>query len=120
MTAQPKFPTINPENVQIPAGKTFEQWLEGQIVRYSTRIPDWDALKFQADYDPKYRRAQLRYVGTGGTGVDSDAHIGYAQCCRIIDPITDKSNHFFRIFLEGFKLFHFIFRKEPSKCRINS
>ena len=35
---------------------------------------DWDALKFQADYDPKYRRAQMRYVGTGGTGVAKDVN----------------------------------------------
>ena len=28
---------------------------------------DWGDVSFQADYDPKYRRAQMRYVGTGGT-----------------------------------------------------
>lgn len=38
----------------------------------ATRRYDWDALKFQADLDPKYRRAQMRYVGTGATGVASD------------------------------------------------
>jgi len=42
--------------------------------RHSTRKYDWNALKFQADYDPKYRRAQMRYVGTGGTGVAADAN----------------------------------------------
>lgn len=72
MTEHAKFPTINPEDVKVPDGKTFEQWLEKCVVRYATRTPDWDALKFQADHDPKYRRAQLRYVGTGGTGVDHD------------------------------------------------
>jgi mannose-6-phosphate isomerase-like protein (cupin superfamily) len=40
----------------------------------STRRYDWDALKFQADFDPTYRRAQMRYVGTGGTGVSSDSN----------------------------------------------
>ena len=40
-----------------------------RIARYETRTYDWDALKFQADFDPKYRRAQMRYMGTGGTGV---------------------------------------------------
>ena len=53
-------------------GQTFAQWLESRVARYATRRYDWDALKFQADYDPKYRRAQMRYMGTGGTGVASD------------------------------------------------
>lgn len=56
------------------AGQTFAQWMDSRVARYATRRYDWDALKFQADYDPKYRRAQMRYVGTGGTGVASDAN----------------------------------------------
>jgi len=48
--------------------------MERRVARLTTRTYDWDALKFQADYDPKYRRAQLRYVGTGGTGVAEDAN----------------------------------------------
>lgn len=48
--------------------------METRIARYSTRKYDWDALKFQADLDPKYRRAQMRYVGTGATGVASDVN----------------------------------------------
>lgn len=54
------------------SGQGFEQWMESRVARYATRRYDWDALKFQADYDPKYRRAQMRYVGTGGTGVAKD------------------------------------------------
>ncbi len=54
-------------------GQTFAQWLEGRVARFATRRYDWDALKFQADYDPTYRRAQMRYMGTGGTGVASDS-----------------------------------------------
>ena len=53
-------------------GQSFAQWMEGRVARFQTRRYDWDALKFQADYDPKYRRAQMRYMGTGGTGVASD------------------------------------------------
>ena len=52
--------------------KSFAQWLESRIARFETREYDWDALKFQADFDPKYRRAQMRYMGTGGTGVKAD------------------------------------------------
>jgi mannose-6-phosphate isomerase-like protein (cupin superfamily) len=55
-----------------PEGASFAHWMDGRVARLSTRRYDWDALKFQADYDPSYRRAQMRYVGTGGTGVASD------------------------------------------------
>jgi mannose-6-phosphate isomerase-like protein (cupin superfamily) len=55
-------------------GQSFAQWMESRVARKSTRSYDWDALKFQADYDPRYRRAQMRYVGTGGTGVAKDSN----------------------------------------------
>ena len=55
-----------------PGSADFGQWLETRVARHSTRRYDWDALKFQADHDPRYRRAQMRYVGTGATGVASD------------------------------------------------
>jgi quercetin dioxygenase-like cupin family protein len=48
------------------------QMLESRVARLSTRTFDWNALKFQADFDPKYKRAQMRYVGTGATGVAAD------------------------------------------------
>ena len=66
------YPEIKPDNVVIPKDQTLGDWLKTRIARYDTRSPDWDALKFQADFDPKYRRAQLRYIGTGGTGIDTD------------------------------------------------
>lgn len=56
------------------SGQSFEQWMESRVARRASRRYDWDALKFQADYDPKYRRAQMRYVGTGGTGVAKDTN----------------------------------------------
>ncbi len=55
-------------------GQSLSQWMESRVARFSTRRYDWDALKFQADYDPSYRRAQMRYMGTGGTGVASDSN----------------------------------------------
>lgn len=58
----------------VPTGQSLEQWITGRIARYETRTLDWDALKFQADFDPKYRRAQMRYMGTGGTGVSKDSN----------------------------------------------
>ena len=53
-------------------GDDLARTMTERVARYATRRYDWDALKFQADLDPKYRRAQMRYVGTGGTGVDAD------------------------------------------------
>ena len=55
-------------------GQSLAQWMESRVARFATRRYDWDALKFQADYDPRYRRAQMRYMGTGGTGVASDSN----------------------------------------------
>lgn len=57
-----------------PEGASFEDWMNSRIARYATRKYDWNALKFQANLDPKFRRAQMRYLGTGGTGVASDAN----------------------------------------------
>src|SRR5436190_16355785 len=53
--------------------------LEARVARFSTRKYDWDALKFQADLEPRYRRAQMRYVGTGGTGVKADSNVVPAE-----------------------------------------
>jgi mannose-6-phosphate isomerase-like protein (cupin superfamily) len=64
MSAQP---AAKPADL-IPAGMSFESWMTSRIARFKTRTYDWDVLKFQADFDPKYRRAQMRYIGTGGTG----------------------------------------------------
>jgi mannose-6-phosphate isomerase-like protein (cupin superfamily) len=54
------------------SGNSLASLMAKRTARHATRTYDWDALKFQADFDPKYRRAQLRYVGTGGTGVAAD------------------------------------------------
>ena len=71
--------TIPPEadiqrSMMAKDGQSFADWLDGRVARFASRKYDWDALKFQADYDPAYRRAQMRYVGTGGTGVASDVN----------------------------------------------
>ena len=72
-TAAPSEAEIQTSMMQAP-GQSFADWMEGRVARKSTRSYDWDALKFQADFDPKYRRAQMRYVGTGGTGVSKDSN----------------------------------------------
>jgi mannose-6-phosphate isomerase-like protein (cupin superfamily) len=69
-------PVIDPAATSwAPAdGASLQEWMETRVARHQTRRYDWDALKFQADFDPKYRRAQMRYVGTGGTGVAQDVN----------------------------------------------
>lgn len=64
---------------QPPAGMSLAQWMKTRLATRATRRYDWEALKFQADLDPKYRRAQMRYVGTGATGVASDANTVQAE-----------------------------------------
>jgi mannose-6-phosphate isomerase-like protein (cupin superfamily) len=71
--ATPPEADIQRGMMQAP-GQSFADWLEGRVARFAARKYDWDALKFQADFDPTYRRAQMRYVGTGGTGVNADAN----------------------------------------------
>jgi mannose-6-phosphate isomerase-like protein (cupin superfamily) len=67
-------PTVNATEATAvkPAHLSLAEWMRTRIARFETRRYDWDALKFQADFDPKYRRAQMRYIGTGGTGVERD------------------------------------------------
>ena len=57
-----------------PAGMNLAQWMKSRVATRASRSYDCNALKFQADHDPKYRRAQMRYVGTGATGVASDTN----------------------------------------------
>ena len=59
--------------------KPLEQILKERVARFETRRYDWNALKFQADYDPKYRRAQIRYMGTSATGVAHDENVVPAE-----------------------------------------
>ena len=59
-----------------PDGMSLGDWFESQrIARFESRTYDWNALKFQADFDPKYRRSQMRYIGLGAAGAKSDANV---------------------------------------------
>ena len=48
--------------------QSFDEWMDPRVARYDTRQDDWEVLRFQADLAPKYRRAQIRYLGTGVAG----------------------------------------------------
>ncbi|MEX2961690.1 cupin domain-containing protein [Microbulbifer sp. TYP-18] len=66
--------TAQSATMKRPADMNFSDWIESRVARYKGRTYDWSALKFQADFDPKYRRAQMRYIGTGATGVATDTN----------------------------------------------
>lgn len=50
--------------------KVLRKKLELHLARYRTRAPDWDA--FTDAQLPGYRRAQLRYVGSGASGKEDE------------------------------------------------
>lgn len=49
--------------------------IDKYVARLQDRKADWDVLGFQAQVDPKYGRAQMRYIGGGGTGAHDDPNI---------------------------------------------
>jgi mannose-6-phosphate isomerase-like protein (cupin superfamily) len=65
----PPFPTW-----KRPKDKTLGEWLTSRTARRATRTYDWNALGWQAEVDPKYRRAQTRYIGLGAAGAKEDAN----------------------------------------------
>ena len=67
------------ENQKKPKPNNLADFVESRIARFETRKYDFDALKFQADFDPKYRRAQMRYLGTGAAGVSADVNVVDAE-----------------------------------------
>ena len=62
-----------------PRDQSLADRMTGRIARYETRTLDWTALEFQTEVDPRYRRAQMRYIGTGGTGVSKDSNTVLAE-----------------------------------------
>ena len=76
---------------------SLDELMDRQVARLGDREPDWDALKFQADHDPKYRRAQIRYIGIGGTGVATDANVVPANhftfSTMILPPRCEGPSH---------------------------
>jgi quercetin dioxygenase-like cupin family protein len=44
------------------------EFTDAIIATQASREPDWDTLGFQAKAGDQFRRAQIRYVGSGATG----------------------------------------------------
>ncbi|NYF98054.1 cupin domain-containing protein [Janibacter cremeus] len=61
----------------IQPGVDLEALIDSCVASRETRHEDWDALGFQADAKgEQFRRAQIRYVGSGATGnFDTDSRI---------------------------------------------
>ena len=49
----------------------LEAAIDSMVASRESRREDWDTLAFQTKAGPEYRRAQIRYVGSGGTGHQS-------------------------------------------------
>lgn len=61
---------------------SLEELFDSRVARLADRSEDWDTLGFQAAVDDKFRRAQIRYIGSGATGDHDD------------DPTIIPSEHF--------------------------
>lgn len=46
----------------------LEQQLQDNLADLATRREDWDTLAFQTKAGAQFRRAQVRYIGSGATG----------------------------------------------------
>lgn len=54
----------------------LETLIDSCIASADSRYEDWDALAFQTKAGKQFRRAQIRYIGSGATGDhDADARI---------------------------------------------
>lgn len=54
--------------VDITADTDLDTLLDSCIATADSRHEDWDTLAFQAKAGEQYRRAQIRYIGSGATG----------------------------------------------------
>ncbi len=52
--------------------ESLQEEIKKCLVRWDTRVPDWDTFGWQEEADPKYHRAQRRYIGMGAAGRTSD------------------------------------------------
>jgi quercetin dioxygenase-like cupin family protein len=54
---------------------SLDERMEKYTVRFASRQEDWGVLDFQTKVSPKYKRAQIRYLGGGGTGAHDDPNM---------------------------------------------
>ena len=51
---------------------TLKERLAGRVARYADRREDWSVFGFETALDPRYGRAQRRYLGASGSTDPSD------------------------------------------------
>lgn len=59
------------ETVSAPT-TDLEELIDSSIASRESRIVDFDTLKFQTKMGDKFRRGQVRYIGSGATGDHSE------------------------------------------------
>ncbi|MXQ55735.1 cupin domain-containing protein [Shimazuella alba] len=77
---------------------SFVQEFEKKYVaRLKDREFDFNVLSFQEKVDPKYRRAQIRYIGGGGTGMHNDQNVikaeGFTLSTMLLPPGSEGPLH---------------------------
>ncbi|MPY99411.1 MAG: cupin domain-containing protein [Actinophytocola sp.] len=76
----------------------LDGFVDSLIATRDSRQPDWDTLGFQAKAGSQYRRAQIRYVGSGATGDhDGDQNIlqsrGFTFSNMLLPPGAEGPEH---------------------------
>ena len=73
---------------------SVEEFEKKYVARLDARKLDWDVLKFQEEVDPRYRRAQMRYIGRGATA-NQDANVIEANNFTLSTMVlpADQSGH---------------------------
>lgn len=74
------------------------EFVDSLIATRESRQPDWDTLGFQAKAGPQFRRAQIRYVGSGATGDhEGDQNIlpsrGFTFSNMLLPPGAEGPEH---------------------------
>lgn len=75
----------------------IEEFEKKYVARLKDREFDFNVLSFQEKVDPKYRRAQIRYIGGGGTGMHHDTNVipsqGFTLSTMLLPPGSEGPLH---------------------------
>jgi len=80
------------------ATSDLQEFTDSLMLTRASRHEDWDALGFQAKAGDQFRRAQIRYVGSGATGNhDNDQRIiasrGFTFSNMMLPPGAEGPEH---------------------------
>lgn len=80
------------------AAGDLDRFADSLIASRASREPDWNALSFQEKAGPQFRRAQIRYVGSGATGNhENDTRIikseGFTFSNMLLPPGAEGPEH---------------------------